>query len=105
MAGEESKPWYKKPMVLVSISAGFIGLCGLGYYIYTRSKNNSQSIAKADDGFDSGAGPERVAQLPSPDFSVPAPTYTPTPPTGFPIQKGSRGEHVRNLQNALINKF
>jgi hypothetical protein len=106
MGNEVSKPWYKKPLVLISIGTGFVGLCGLGYYIYTRSRNSaSQSTAKAEGGFDSGVSENRVAELPSPDFSVPAPTYSPSPSGGFPLQKGSRGELVANLQRALINKF
>lgn len=103
MAGEEKKPWYKRPLVLVSIGAGFIGLSGLGYWIYTRSRNaKGERIGKPDEGFDaSGESPNK---LPAPDFSAPVPTLPPVS-TGFPIQKGSRGEYVRNLQNALINKY
>ena len=105
MASEEKKPWYKKPLVLVSIGAGFIGLSGLGYYLYTRAKNSSErSSGKPADSFDSITSEGSANRLPAPDFSAPAPSYTPTA-SGFPLQKGSRGELVKNLQTALMNKY
>jgi len=106
MASEEGKPWYKKPLVLISISAGAVGLAGLGYWVYTkyRSGQNERTSGKSEDSFDSGS-PNQAPKLPSPDFSTSLPSPSIPVSTGFPIQKGSRGEYVRNLQNALLNKF
>lgn len=105
MANEENKPWYKRPLVLVSIGAGFIGLSGLGFWLYKRSKSGETSReGKSEEGFDSATA-SQAPKLPAPDFSATLPSPTVSVTSGFPIQKGSRGEYVRNLQNALINKY
>lgn len=105
MANEENKPWYKRPLVLVSIGAGFVGLSGLGFWLYKRSKGNETSREDSSEkGFDS-EGANQAPKLPSPDFSATMPSSSVPVSSGFPIQKGSRGEYVRNLQNALISKF
>src|SRR6185503_12723614 len=97
MANEIKKPWYKRPLVLVSVATGTIGLAGLGIWIYKRVQQNSggdenSRTGKTGDDFDSQSGSQPPA-LPSPDYTKSAPTYSPTTTTSnFPIKKGSRGE-------------
>jgi hypothetical protein len=109
MANEEKKPWYKRPLVLVAIGSGFVGLSGLGIWLYKRSQNSggdaNSRTGKTGDDFDSQSGSQPPA-LPSPDYTKEAPSYSSSTTTSnFPIKKGSRGEFVKNLQNALIQKY
>lgn len=104
MGSDGTKPWYKKPLVLISISAGAVGLAGLGYWVYTKYRNSAgdSSTAKSNESFDSESGIPSP-KLPTPNFQSTSANLPAT--SGFPLQKGSRGEHVRNLQNALIQKY
>ncbi|HTF04151.1 MAG TPA: hypothetical protein VK826_08995 [Bacteroidia bacterium] len=105
MANEEKKPWYKRPLVLVSIGAGFIGLSGLGFWLYKKSRSGDEASRNSKgEGFDSGS-PSQAPKLPAPDYSVTMPTTFAPVSSGFPIQNGSRGEYVKNLQTALMNKY
>ncbi len=105
MANEEKKPWYKRPLVLVSIGTGFLGLAAGGIFLYKKLKGDGGEnvrIGKSDggDNFDQATG-KQAPQLPPP------PSYSPptTTTSSFPLKKGSRGEMVKNLQNAIIQKY
>lgn len=104
MANEEKKPWFKRPLVLVSIGTGFVGLMAGGYWLYKRSKQNSGDNMRSGksngaDDFDQAAG-QKAPELPSPNYAAPV-----TAGSSFPLKKGSRGELVKNLQNAIIQKY
>lgn len=87
--------WY----VLTGIAvAGTAVAAGLGYFILApRRKNDEPDPQIRFTG----------EQLPAPDKTQEStPNYPTVPATsGFPIKRGSRGEYVRSLQNALIQKF
>lgn len=103
MANEEKKPWYKRPLVLVSIGTGFVGLVAGGYWLYKRSQSNSSNNgggkSNGGDEFDQAAG-RQAPELPAPSYSPPVTTSS-----SFPLKKGSRGEMVKNLQTAIIQKY
>lgn len=88
--------WY----VLTGIAvAGTAVVAGLGYYVLKPKKQNDEGDPQTrftgeDD--------------PTPEVSVryTAPQTNPAPlSTSFPLKRGSRGEFVKNLQNALIQKY
>ncbi len=111
MANEEKKPWYKRGWVLLSIAATGIGLVGGGIWLFRRNSNGNEGgkFGKSDEGdsnaFDSAS--RSVPELPAPTYSAPPSSgySSGSGSTNFPIQKGSRGEQVKNLQNALMQKF
>lgn len=89
--------WY----VLTGIAvAGTAVAAGLGYFILAPRQKNNESDSQTRftgeqlPGKDSTQTPARV----EPSSQTPA-------FSGFPIKRGSKGEFVRNLQNALIQKF
>jgi hypothetical protein len=92
--------WY----VLTGIAvAGTAVAVGLGYYILKPKRNNDESDPEARF-----TGEQQAEQE---NFPTTTPRYTaPTTPTapvtsGFPLKRGSRGEFVKNLQNALMQKY
>ncbi len=106
MANEPNKPWYKRPLVLVSIGTGFIGLAAAGVFIYKKVKGDSGDnlrIGKTDegDGFDNATG-KQAPSLPTPSYSPSTVTST---GSSFPLKMGSNNIYVENLQNAIITKF
>ncbi|MDQ3110520.1 MAG: hypothetical protein M3R17_11555 [Bacteroidota bacterium] len=57
MANEEKKPWYKRPLVLISVAAGAIGFGGLGFWVYKKSQRSAEDdnnrTGKTGNNFDS----------------------------------------------------
>jgi hypothetical protein len=90
--------WY----VLTGIAvAGTAVAAGLGYFILAPRKNNNDQT-DPQTRFTGEQQTEPPAET--------TPRYAPSTPStpvssGFPLTRGSRGEYVRNLQNALIQKF
>jgi hypothetical protein len=86
--------WY----VLTGIAvAGTAVAAGLGYFILAPRRKNDESDPQIRF---------TGEQLPDPE-SPPRNAAPSAPPVSsdFPIKRGSRGEYVRNLQNALIQKY
>lgn len=90
--------WY----VLTGIAvAGTAVAVGLGYYVLKPRRNNDESDPEARF-----TGEQQSEEVPTTTPRYTAPTTPTTPVTsGFPLKRGSRGEFVKNLQNALIQKF
>lgn len=104
MANEQKKQWFKKPLVWLGIGSGVAVLVTGGLIIYKKMKGNADEKgsgkAGSMDDFDQAASRQN-AELPAPSYS----TSVTTTSTAFPLKKGSRGEMVRNLQNAILQKY
>jgi hypothetical protein len=102
MSSNQNKPWYKRPLVLISISAGFVGLAAGGIWLYKKSTGNSdaQRSGKSGDDFD-----QFTPQNTTSNKALPAPVYSAPANDGFPLRIGSRGKNVEQLQQAIINVF
>jgi hypothetical protein len=88
--------WYVLTGIVLS---GAAAIGGLGYYIFRPKKGKDEEETNV---FDENS---KKAIRVTPDYA-PAPTVTSnTASSGFPLRKGSKGEYVRNLQNALITNF
>ncbi len=90
--------WY----VLTSIAAaGAVAAAGLGYYILKKRNPEQGDDPNAEQRF---AGESNASSPGTQQASTP---YSPLPQvqSKYPLQRGSRGESVRLLQQALITKF
>src|ERR1700741_2759545 len=91
--------WYVLTGIIVG---GGAAVAGLGWYFLGKKKNSSTD---AGSGNDAGGAFDQAENKISTNSTS---TYTPpktTTSSGFPLKKGSKGEFVKNLQNALIQKF
>ena len=89
--------WY----VLTGIAvAGTAVAAGLGYFILAPRRKNDQTDPESRF-----TGEQITEQQPeiTPRYAPSASSNTVS--SGFPLSRGSKGEYVRNLQNALIQKF
>ncbi|CAN5728909.1 hypothetical protein BH11BAC7_BH11BAC7_21290 [soil metagenome] len=82
--------WYVLTGIILSGSAA-IG--GLGYYIFRPKREEKEENAFEEK------KPDAVRYLATPTVINNAGS------SGFPLRKGSKGEYVRNLQNAIIKYF
>lgn len=89
--------WY----VLTGIAvAGTAVAAGLGYFILAPRRKNDQTDPESRF-----TGEQDTTQQPeiTPRYAPSASSNTMS--SGFPLSRGSKGEYVRYLQNALIQKF
>jgi len=112
-AAEQKKGMSKKTKLLI---AGLtLGALGIGTYAYFQWRGKDKAAKRSGGSaapFDNGSGQEEKNDPPpGVKSAAPAPGSTPPssapkkPASDFPIKKGSRGEKVRALQQALISKF
>lgn len=104
---EKKKSFFTPTRVLFGGLA--IGALGLGAYGLFRWMNRTKT-GSADDLLIANGGDSFLPSQPAP-YTPPSgggskpPAYTSSPASDFPLKKGSRGEKVRQLQQALINKY
>lgn len=100
----------KKQMIVTGLAVGVAGI--VGYFTWQYLKSKKEVKGSTDDAFFKSITKsiEKPVSLPS---SVSKPKATSTVPVRFasqvmliefPLKKGSRGERVRKLQEALITK-
>jgi len=81
----------------ILIGLGVVAVAGTAYYFATRKpKNNTDSITSFDP---TNAIPSTTSSSSSSGSS------RGNKSSGFPLKKGSRGDLVKNLQEALISKY
>jgi len=108
-----NKKQQKKKLILTVIAVGAAGVLGyFGWQYWKRKK----AAGSAGAGSDLDEGLKTVAannsainnNIPAASTSKPKPTGSATKSqadqTGFPLKKGSKGEKVRQLQEALVAK-
>lgn len=108
-----------KRIIIASVAVGAAGILGYFGWQYLRKKKQSGSNTDLDKLLQPGTvpaleptfptyTPPKASSPPKPKTATPSytrPSYTPpSPATGFPLKKGSKGENVRLLQQALIAK-
>ena len=94
-----SNPTRKIIYITFGLAAtGLLGYFGWNYYQKKKNSNNAEADFTTDNNDTTTANN---------NLPAPAPTNTTTTVVNndFPIQKGSRGEYVRALQQALINRY
>lgn len=115
-----SKKKRQKKIIIASIAVGAAGILGyFGWQYLKKRKNNKKgtdldAILKTSGSYtnaDSNYTPTPVYTIPksnpkpvktAPVFTIPKTTAD---TNGFPLKKGSRGNNVRLLQEALITKY
>ena len=94
-----SNPTRKIIYITFGLAAtGLLGYFGWNYYQKKKNSNNAEADFTTDNNDTTTANN---------NLPAPAPTNTTTTVVNndFPIQKGRRGEYVRALQQALINRY
>jgi hypothetical protein len=101
------KPFFTPTRVLIGGIA--LGALGFGAYKFfewwKQNKNGSNTSDLFNAGVATDAGTFPVADPPKNNSGTKPPSYSTSPASDFPLKKGSKGEKVRQLQEALIAKF
>lgn len=113
MKKKENKNPKKAKFILLGITAGVLALGGLGYWYFVGRKgvetdNSDEDVIKQ-------LSQEKDVLIPKPKTTVPKPKAQTSPPKSsgnyvpptseFLLVKGSKGDLVKQLQNALIKKY
>ena len=99
----------KKKIIVASLAVGAAGILGYFGWQYLKKKKEAKGNAELDESMKPAtttANYEIPVTVPKPK-AITKPSYasTPTlPKSDFPLKKGSKGENVRLLQEALIAK-
>lgn len=93
---EQEKGKKKKTVKYVLIGLGAVAVAGTAaYFIVNRNSSTQSSLF-----------PDEIATTIEPSITTASPhVRSGSSSSGFPLKKGSRGELVRNIQEALISKF
>lgn len=123
-----SKKQQTKKIIIASVAIGAAGILGYFGWQYFKKKREAKKNGDLDMLLQSGLAPATGGSIPTiptytppyvppyippvkPAVSSSSSTYSSTPvannpaATGFPLKKGSKGNNVRLLQQALINKY
>lgn len=110
MKKKEDKNPKKSKFILLGITAGVLALGGLGYWYFVGRKgvetdNSDEDVIKqlSEEKETPKAKPKVIN---SPKTQAPKPSANSSPPVvDFLLKKGSKGEPVKKLQEALIKKY
>ncbi len=109
---KSTKKQQKKKIIVTSVAVGAAGILGFFAWQYLKKKkeakktNDLDSLLKTTNITNSTYKPESVTTLPKATYKPKAATATRTVSTDeFPLKKGSKGNNVRLLQEALIAKY
>jgi len=123
-----SKKQQTKKIIIASVAIGAAGILGYFGWQYFKKKREAKKNGDLDMLLQSGLAPATGGSIPTiptytppyvppyippvkPAVSSSSSTYSSSPvannpaATGFPLKKGSKGNNVRLLQQALINKY
>lgn len=99
---QKNQPAPKKGNVKKAIFIGLgVAAVGAGAFFGWRYFSNRNSARYSEDDVVPFTEPEETSSTPSANSS----SYTPKPTSEFPIKRGSRGEKVKMIQNALIARY
>lgn len=100
---EQPKAGKGKKIALIGLGVAAVGTGLFFGWRYFKSQQNKNKSLEEDDDVVPYTPP---VQTPVVQTSyTPASTYVPQTTSTFPLKKGSRGEKVRQLQNALISRY
>jgi hypothetical protein len=101
----------KKKIIVASLAVGAAGILGYFGWQYLKKKKEAKGGAEFDESLrpvNNSVNYEVPVVAPKPK-SITKPSYvapiSSSTTTGFPLKKGSKGENVRLLQEALIAKY
>lgn len=98
----QQQPKSRKKAILISLGVIAATVGGwFGWQYYKRKKQENSSAEKSEP--DSEKEPSKYAAPPS-TYNTPR-TIMPVRNDNLPLKKGSKGERVRQLQQALISKY
>jgi hypothetical protein len=98
----------KKKIIVASLAVGAAGILGYFGWQYLKKKKEAKGGSDLEESIkpvNTSVNYELPVTVPK---STPKPIYSSTsvsPKSGFPLKKGSKGENVRLLQEALIAKY
>lgn len=101
----------KKKIIITTLAVGATGILGYFGWQYLKKKREQKSAHADIDTFIQNMEQPIVTtpSLPKPKTKTKTATYTPSITIerndDFPLTKGSKGENVRRLQEALITKY
>jgi peptidoglycan hydrolase-like protein with peptidoglycan-binding domain len=101
----------KKKLIITTLAVGATGILGYFGWQYFKKKKQAKANHADIDTIINNMEQPIVLQPNPPKLKVKQPTRTYTPPPvdqrtdDFPLKKGSKGENVRKLQEALITKY
>jgi hypothetical protein len=120
MKKTENKNPKKTKFILLGITAGFLALGGLGYWYFVGRKgveadNSDEDVIKQLSDQKGANSPKpkpkskttpKITSTPKTQNQSPQPSATNSPTVvDFILKKGSNGEQVKKLQDALIKKY
>lgn len=101
----------KKKLIITTLAIGATGILGYFGWQYFKKKKQAKANHADIDAIINNMDQPIVLQPNPPKVKVKPPSRTYTLPTAdqrndeFPLKKGSKGENVRKLQEALMTKY
>lgn len=112
------KKQQKKKIIIASVAVGAAGILGYFGWQYLKKKKQAKKGNDIDEvlktttaplNYDTNYTPTPIYTTPKTKLATTAPVFTIPKPAadtnGFPLKKGSKGNNVRLLQEALIGKY
>ena len=107
-----SKKQQKKKIIMTSVAVGAAGILGFFGWQYLKKKKEAKKSGDLDNLLKTTSN-ANAAYIPEKIITQPKPSYKPKPTStsstaatdDFPLKKGSKGNNVRLLQEALIAKY
>jgi peptidoglycan hydrolase-like protein with peptidoglycan-binding domain len=109
-AAKSNKKVQKKKIIVTSVAVGAAGILGFFAWQYLKKRkdatkeNDLDSLLKTTNAATSNYSPIPISKQAT-TTSKPKPAFTTTSTDAFPLKKGSKGNNVRLLQEALIAKY
>lgn len=106
---KSNKKQQKKKIIVTSVAVGAAGILGFFAWQYLKKKKEANkesdldSLMKTTNAASATYNPTPINKQVT-TTSKPKPIYTTTSTDAFPLKKGSKGNNVRLLQEALIAK-
>jgi len=96
---QQTKKKSRTKAILIALGVAATTVGGFFTWNYFSKKKNASTADELEE------EPQKTFTPSQPSTSSYTPSYTPTAKSDFPLKKGSRGEKVKQLQNALISKY